>query len=68
MYTGPRATKETQNATSVPSTTRTAGKSQPFLSTAEIDSIVPGMKAVQSDGGHERTTQSRGTVPNFMNE
>ena len=46
VYTGPRATKETQIVTPVHSTTRTASKSQPFLSTAKIESIAPGMTAV----------------------
>ncbi|XP_074629495.1 uncharacterized protein LOC141887090 isoform X5 [Acropora palmata] len=38
----PHATKERQKVTQVHSTTRTPWKAQPFPSTAEIDSIVPG--------------------------
>ena len=46
MCTDPQATKERQKATSVDSSTRTQRKTQPFPSTAEIDSIAPGMTAI----------------------
>ena len=47
MCTDSHATKERQKATSVHSTRRTPWKStQPFPSTAEIDSIVPGITAM----------------------
>ena len=48
MCTDPHATKERQK---VHSTTRTPWKAQPFPSTAEIDSIVPGMTTILSDRG-----------------
>ena len=46
MCTDPQATKEREGATSVHSTTRTRWKTQPFPSTAEIDSITPGVTTI----------------------
>ena len=43
MCTDSHETKERQKATSVHSTRRTPWKAQPFPSTAEIDSIAPGI-------------------------
>ena len=43
MCTDPHATKERENVTSVPSTTRTSWQAHPSPSTAEIDLIAPGM-------------------------
>ena len=46
VCTDPQATKERQKDTSVQSSTRTQRKTQPFPSTAETDSIAPGMTAI----------------------
>ena len=46
MCTDRDATKERQKATSVHSTNGTPWKTQPFPSTAEVDSIAPGMTAI----------------------
>ena len=46
MCTDLHATKKGQGATSVHSITRTRWKTQPFPSTAEIDSIASGMTAI----------------------
>ena len=46
MCTDQHATKEKQKATSVHSTKRTPWKTQPFPTTAEIDSIAPGITAI----------------------
>ena len=60
MCTDRHATKEGQGATSVHSTTRTPWKTQPFPSTAEIDSISSGMTAILSDRGmKEQHTHER---------
>ena len=46
MCTDPHVTKERENVTPVPSTTRAPWKAQPFPSTAEIDLIAPGMVTI----------------------
>ena len=46
MCTDPQGTKERETATSVHSTTRTRWKTQSLPSTAEIDSITPGVTAI----------------------
>ena len=51
MCTDLHATKERQKVTPVHSTTRTPWNTQPLPSTAEIDSIAPGMTAILSDRG-----------------
>ena len=58
MCTDRQKKKEGQGATSVHSITRTRWKTQPLPSTAEIDSIAPGMTAISSDRGmKEQHTQ-----------
>lgn len=51
MCTDRHTTKEKQKATSVHSTAGTPWKTQSFPFTTEVDSIAPGMKAIQSDRG-----------------
>jgi len=60
MCTDPHATKERQKVTPVHFTTRTQWATQPFPSSAKIDWISPGMKAIKNDKSmKEEYTQYR---------
>ena len=64
MCTDSHKTKERQKATSVDSTRRSPWKAQPFPSTAEIDSIVPGITTMLSVGAGKNKVK-RSTVKNI---